>query len=96
MAFNKKSISLDTKSNGKCRNSTRKPKANTIESIAFDTKSNGNHRKTITKSIAFATKSKRKLQEINRNSTRCTEHRILTQFSASSPHALKRTSHRLQ
>ena len=54
MAFNKKSIPFDTKSNGKCRNSTRKPKANTIESIAFDTKSvafdtksNGNHTKTI-------------------------------------------------
>ena len=54
MASNKKSISFDTKSNGKCRNSTRKPKANTIESIAFDTKSvafdtksNGNYRKSI-------------------------------------------------
>ena len=52
MAFNKKSISLDTKSNGKCRNSTRKSKANTIEFIAFDTKS-----------VALDTKSKRKLQK---------------------------------
>ena len=54
MAFYKTSVASDTKSNGKCRNSTRKLKANTMKSIAFekksvasDTKSIRNYRKTI-------------------------------------------------
>ena len=83
---------LDKKAKGKHYeiNSIREE----ISSIRYEI--NKKLQKNDMKSIASDSKSKGKLQEINKNPTRCTEHRILTQFSASSPHALKRTSHRPQ